>query len=87
MPGEKIMFDIEEACQAMSLSRSTLYRAIAAGELRVIHFGRAVRVSLDELRHWAAVRHYLDRGEDLGTAHRLADAQAAAGRTTRFFKS
>ena len=35
-PQEKPLFTMEEACQFLGLSRSTVYRLIADGELRLI---------------------------------------------------
>lgn len=37
-----------------ALSRSTLYRLIAAGHLNAVHVGKALRVSESELRRFVA---------------------------------
>ena len=34
------------------LGRTTIYSEIAAGRLRAVHIGRAVRVRRDDLEHW-----------------------------------
>ena len=35
-----------------SLGRTTIYNEIAAGRLRAVHVGRAVRVRRDDLEQW-----------------------------------
>ncbi len=35
-----------------SLGRTTIYNEIAAGRLRAVHVGRAVRVRRDDLERW-----------------------------------
>ena len=55
----RLAYTIEEAARLLSLSRSTLYELMAAGELETIKVGRARRVTEDQLqdfirRHTAA---------------------------------
>ena len=47
-----LMVRIPEAAERLGLSRSTVYELIAAGELRVVRYGRAVRVPVAELSAW-----------------------------------
>ena len=50
--GERLLVRIPEAAERLGLSRSTVYELIAAGELRVVRYGRAVRVPVSELAGW-----------------------------------
>lgn len=52
----KIGFSIREACQASSLGRSTLYRHIAEGRLRVTRVGGRVIVPVEALNALIAGR-------------------------------
>lgn len=47
---------IEEAARVLSLSRSKVFMMIAAGELPVLRFGRAVRISRRQLEEWIDAR-------------------------------
>jgi excisionase family DNA binding protein len=44
----------EEAARAVALSRSTIYRMIASGELAAVRIGRTLRVPAQALRDWVA---------------------------------
>jgi excisionase family DNA binding protein len=48
----RLLYRINEAAEALAISRAQLYRLIAAGMLRVVHVGRAVRVPADELQRF-----------------------------------
>jgi excisionase family DNA binding protein len=52
---KQLLYTIEEAHTALSVSRSTLYRLIDAGALPVIYLGTAPRVSVK------ALESYIDR--------------------------
>ena len=43
---------VEEVRQKLRLGRSTVYKLIASGEIRVSRAGRAIRVPVDALRDW-----------------------------------
>ena len=43
---------IEQAAAYVALSRSTIYELIAAGELKVVRYSRAVRIQPSEMRAW-----------------------------------
>ena len=45
----KIGYSIREACQASSLSRSTLYSHISAGRLRIVRVGGRTIIPSDAL--------------------------------------
>lgn len=45
-----VVYKIEEAAEALSLSERTVRRMIARGELRVHRFGRAVRIPAAEVQ-------------------------------------
>jgi excisionase family DNA binding protein len=49
---DRLLVRIPEAAERLGLSRSTVYELIAAGELRVVRYGRAVRVPVSELVGW-----------------------------------
>lgn len=53
---ERELLRIEEAARVLALSRSKLFLMIAAGELPVVRFGRAVRVPRRQLEQWIADR-------------------------------
>lgn len=46
------LMTIEQAASCLALGRSTIYELIAAGELKVVRYGRAVRIQPSELRAW-----------------------------------
>jgi len=48
----RLLLRIPEAAKALGLGRTKIYELIAAGELPVIHVGRAVRVSVTALQKW-----------------------------------
>ena len=50
----KFNFSIPEACHAAGVGRSTLYEAIAAGELETLKIGKRRLVPDDALRTWLA---------------------------------
>ena len=47
---DKLLYRIEEACIATGLGRTKVYDEIAAGRIRVVKIGKAVRIPADELR-------------------------------------
>lgn len=47
-----VALSIPEAARRMSVSRSTLYRRIWAGEIRVVKFGARTLVPMTELTRW-----------------------------------
>jgi excisionase family DNA binding protein len=49
---DRLLVRVPEAAERLGLSRSSLYELIAAGELRVVRYGRAVRVPVSELANW-----------------------------------
>ena len=59
---DRLLVRIPEAAERLGLSRSTLYELIGAGELRVIRYGRAVRVPVSELAAW--VERQAKAGDD-----------------------
>ena len=52
---EPILLTIPEAARLLSIGRTMAYKLISAGELEVVHIGRAARVPVD------AVREYVER--------------------------
>lgn len=52
---EKLLLTISEAAELLSLSRATLYRALARGDVRAVHVGRSVRISRTELERFVRV--------------------------------
>ncbi len=51
-----LLLKIPEAAERLSLSRSTIYEMISAGQLPVIHVGRAVRIPAAELAAWVSLQ-------------------------------
>jgi excisionase family DNA binding protein len=47
---------VPEVVERTRLSRSAVYEAIARGELRPKHFGRAVRIPVESFRAWCGER-------------------------------
>ncbi len=52
MQVEKIAYSIEEAAQAASLGRSSIYEEIRAHRLRAVKVGRRTIIAADDLRAW-----------------------------------
>ncbi len=50
------LLTLAQVAQRLALSRRTVQRLIAAGELRAVRFGRAVRVTERELAAFVAAR-------------------------------
>jgi excisionase family DNA binding protein len=46
----KITYSIKQACNASSLSRSTLWRHVSAGRLKAVRVGRRTLILADSLR-------------------------------------
>jgi excisionase family DNA binding protein len=53
---QPLLLDIPGVCQSLCLSRATVYRLIYHEGLPVVHFGRAVRVSVAALQGWLEQR-------------------------------
>ena len=53
---EKILLKVHEAGEMLGLGRSKIYEMIAAGEIKTIRVGRAVRVPVASLREWAQAK-------------------------------
>lgn len=49
---EPLLLRIDDVVALTNLGRTTVYNEIAAGRLRAVHFGRAVRVRRDDLERW-----------------------------------
>lgn len=47
---------IREVCDQLGLSKWTIYRAIRSKSLRVVRFGRAVRIPESELSRWSSYK-------------------------------
>jgi excisionase family DNA binding protein len=56
-PTPRLLLRIPEAAKVLGLGRTKIYELIAAGELPVIHVGRAVRVSVTALQKWVEEHH------------------------------
>ena len=51
---EPLLVRVEEAARILSLSRSTIYEMLDAGELPSVRRGAARRIPLAALREWVA---------------------------------
>lgn len=49
---EKLLLRVDEAAKLLSISRSLLYELLAAGNIKVVRIGRAVRIPRAELDRW-----------------------------------
>lgn len=49
-----VLYSVEEAAEALRLSRSTLYELIRSGQLRSVKFGRRRLVPVDALDEYVA---------------------------------
>lgn len=54
--GTRLLRIFPDVTEQTALGRSTIYDEIAAGRLRAIKIGRAVRVRSDDLERWIADR-------------------------------
>ena len=50
--GTKMLLTILEAADRLALSRSAIYELIAAGEIKIVKYGRATRIQPSELDAW-----------------------------------
>ena len=53
---EALLLNLTDAARALAVGRTTLYKLIDDGEIRVVRIGRAVRVSVTELDAFVAGR-------------------------------
>jgi excisionase family DNA binding protein len=53
---QPLLLSIPEVAESLRLSRAKVYRLIYYEGLPVVHFGRAVRVSVIALRQWIEQR-------------------------------
>jgi excisionase family DNA binding protein len=53
---QPLFLNIPQVCQSLRLSRAKVYRLIYYEGLPVVHFGRAVRVSVIALQEWVDQR-------------------------------
>lgn len=51
-----LLYRVADAVRATGLCRSKIYELIAAGDLRTVHFGRAVRITAESLHTLIARR-------------------------------
>ena len=52
--GERWVWRVSEAAQALKVSRRTVYRLLASGDLAHVHVGRASRVSVASVLAYVA---------------------------------
>jgi len=53
---QRLLARPEEAAELLGVGRSTIYELMRAGELPVVHIGRAARIPIQDLRHWVEAR-------------------------------
>lgn len=49
---QRLLARPEEAAELLGVGRSTIYELMRAGELPVVHIGRAARIPIQDLHHW-----------------------------------
>jgi excisionase family DNA binding protein len=82
--GNQLLFSVDQACAALSLSRPVLYRIMRAGNLPYLHFGAARRIERSALE---ALLERARRGEDVlgepGRPRRRRGGRPAQGAAQR----
>ncbi|ACZ40246.1 helix-turn-helix domain-containing protein [Sphaerobacter thermophilus] len=58
----QLLYTINDVTALTRISRSTIYEHIAAGRLKVVRIGRAVRITRGELERW--ISDLEERGGD-----------------------
>ena len=53
---DRLLLRIGDAAEVLSVGRSTIYELVSAGELPVIHVGRAVRIPAAAVQQWVERR-------------------------------
>ncbi|MFG2028154.1 helix-turn-helix domain-containing protein [Streptomyces sp. NPDC048825] len=53
--GEPVLYRVEDAMKALSLSRTVIYEQIRAGRLRAVRQGRARRIPASAIREYVAL--------------------------------
>ena len=71
------LFDYDAAGRRLLMSRSSIKRAIRAGHLRPVRFGRRTRFTARELRRFVAFKQALTDGASEADARRAADRAAS----------
>jgi excisionase family DNA binding protein len=54
LPDGVLLLTIVEAARVLAIGRTTMYELVGAGEIDVVHIGRAVRVPMAELHEYVA---------------------------------
>ena len=70
---DKLLLTVPEAATALALGRTKVYELIGAGELEVIHIGRAVRLPAE------AVAEFVARKRRTPIGYRLSDSTDVPG--------
>lgn len=53
-PSQRYLLTVPETCDALGISRTTLYALFWEGRLRQVHIGRSVRVAVSDLEAYVA---------------------------------
>lgn len=53
---ERLLYRIQEAAEAVGVSRSKMYELIASGDIPSVRVGHSVRIPVEELKKWIAAR-------------------------------
>lgn len=53
-PPEKLTYTVKEAAVSIGVSKSTIYKAFAAGNLSAIKLGSRTLIASEDLRQWVA---------------------------------
>ena len=53
---QRLLLRIPEVAETLGIGRTKIYEMIATGELPIVRFGRAVRISVTTLQKWVEAR-------------------------------
>lgn len=51
---DRLLLSVDSAAARVETSRNTIYRAIHAGHLELVHIGRSSRITADSFHRWVA---------------------------------
>jgi len=77
---QPLLLTVVQAARVLNIGRTTAYELIAAGELEVVHIGRAARVPADAVHQFVARRRAGVHGYRAGASPAASPHQERPGR-------